>query len=412
MFTQSSLLESNPYLTSAQFATAPRRDSSMRLTKSPRVAMFDDLENLHATAFDLIHGQGSYHDWPGPHEHILDLGAIKALVERKVGALCMHRAFAPFSPRYRCYFADMAKHLVSPVFVPTSNGIKNSADILLACQALKLALTDPTITHFVIASCDADFSNLAKELREMGKCVIGLGIAGAKINTLWLNSCDMFLHLPIGDGKKPPGNGVPQGPAPAVGKPREAAAGAVKPPGGDQPRQTPAPTVSLPPKLDDQVAAYTQTLERHQLRIPPRCFQSVAFKAIAEHFAGYADRLEDRDLTCKGLEGLLELCLAAAGRPGNQREVADLRLLLYNCGVVLHQDRRWRLLVEPTPEAIDLQLARTALKHIIRKHGEPNLAAVRQLLYGAVNAPEGALLSNLLADLLKALPCPVAPKQG
>ena len=183
-----------------------------RATPTSKIVIFDDFENMHGTAFDQIHGSGAYRSWHGAQERLVDLGEMNALVEKKVGAVAMHRAFGPFSPRYRCYFDDMAKHLVSPVFVPTSNGAKNSADILLVCQAIKLCLTDPSITHFVIATCDADFSSLAKELREMGKVVVGLGIAWAKINSLWVNSCSTFLYLPIAPVKSPASNGAPAKP--------------------------------------------------------------------------------------------------------------------------------------------------------------------------------------------------------
>ena len=127
------------------------------------------------------------------------------------------------------------------------------------------------------------------------------------------------------------------------------------------------------------------------------------------------------DHTCKGLECLIERWLATAGRPVNKREATDLRLLVSGCRLIRHDAGHWRYLVKPTPESAEFAVARTVLRQIIRRHGTPNLAAIRQLLYGNPHAVEGAYLEQLSADLLKAntprreipLACPVvaAPPQ-
>ena len=51
---------------------------------------------------------------------------------------------------------------------------KNAADLLLAIQALELALTQDIAT-VVIASSDGDFAHLALRLRELGRRVVGIG---------------------------------------------------------------------------------------------------------------------------------------------------------------------------------------------------------------------------------------------
>jgi hypothetical protein len=55
---------------------------------------------------------------------------------------------------------------------------KNAADILLALDAMELALTKG-VRHFVIASSDGDFTHIAQRLREAGAKVVGAGEAKA-----------------------------------------------------------------------------------------------------------------------------------------------------------------------------------------------------------------------------------------
>ena len=69
---------------------------------------------------------------------------------------------------------------------------KNGADLLLAVQAMEFALRDG-IEAFALASSDADFSHLARRLREFGKHVMGLGEEKAKDN--FRKACARFVEL-------------------------------------------------------------------------------------------------------------------------------------------------------------------------------------------------------------------------
>lgn len=69
---------------------------------------------------------------------------------------------------------------------------KNAADILLAIDAMDLALRDG-IGGFVIASSDGDFSHVAHRLREDGRCVIGVG--EAKTPPAFRAACSAFEQL-------------------------------------------------------------------------------------------------------------------------------------------------------------------------------------------------------------------------
>lgn len=69
---------------------------------------------------------------------------------------------------------------------------KNAADILLTIDAMELALTSG-IGTFVLASSDADFTQLALRLRELGHQVQGIG--ESKASPSFLAACAGFTFL-------------------------------------------------------------------------------------------------------------------------------------------------------------------------------------------------------------------------
>lgn len=75
---------------------------------------------------------------------------------------------------------------------------KNAADLLLAIDAMELALAGDFAT-LCIASSDRDFTHLAARLREHGKCVIGVG--EDKAPHMFRAACTRFETLP---GAVPP----------------------------------------------------------------------------------------------------------------------------------------------------------------------------------------------------------------
>ena len=70
---------------------------------------------------------------------------------------------------------------------------KNSADIRLCVDAMDLAYSKDHIDTFVIVSGDSDFSPLVSKLKELGKHVIGLGLAEAT-SELLRDNCDEFIY--------------------------------------------------------------------------------------------------------------------------------------------------------------------------------------------------------------------------
>ncbi|MBB3995966.1 uncharacterized protein (TIGR00288 family) [Sulfitobacter undariae] len=71
---------------------------------------------------------------------------------------------------------------------------KNAADILLALDAMELAIVK-NVSCFVIASSDGDFTHLAARLREYGAMVIGVG--EAKATRAFRGCCNEFMELGI-----------------------------------------------------------------------------------------------------------------------------------------------------------------------------------------------------------------------
>lgn len=78
---------------------------------------------------------------------------------------------------------------------------KNAADLLLAVEAMSLALKDQLKT-LIIASSDGDFSHLASHLREQGHRLIGMG--ENKAPAAFRNACSEFTILQSARAKPPP----------------------------------------------------------------------------------------------------------------------------------------------------------------------------------------------------------------
>ncbi len=69
---------------------------------------------------------------------------------------------------------------------------KNASDLLLAIEAMELALRG-AFDHFVIATSDGDFSHLARRLRELGRPVSVVG--EAKSPVALRSACSSFHEL-------------------------------------------------------------------------------------------------------------------------------------------------------------------------------------------------------------------------
>ncbi len=70
---------------------------------------------------------------------------------------------------------------------------KNSSDMALAIQAMKILYEKPFITTFCIVSNDSDFTRLAQELKENDKTVIGMGTKNARKE--FINAFSEYIYL-------------------------------------------------------------------------------------------------------------------------------------------------------------------------------------------------------------------------
>jgi uncharacterized protein (TIGR00288 family) len=116
---------------------------------------------------------------------------LERLVEK--GKIVAKKAYADWS-RFSSYTTALHEAAIELVEIPR-RGVsgKNSADIRLVVDAIDLAYSKDHIDTFVIVSGDSDFSPLVSKLKELGKHVIGMGLADATSDLL-RDNCDEFIY--------------------------------------------------------------------------------------------------------------------------------------------------------------------------------------------------------------------------
>src|SRR5829696_2248314 len=116
---------------------------------------------------------------------------VERLVEK--GKLVVKKAYADWS-RFAQYAGSLHAAAVELVEIPKrAQTGKNSADIRMCVDAMDLAYSKDHIDTFVIVSGDSDFSPLVSKLKELGKHVIGLGLADST-SELLRDNCDEFIY--------------------------------------------------------------------------------------------------------------------------------------------------------------------------------------------------------------------------
>lgn len=124
-----------------------------------------------------------------------DRFSIERVLERLVekGKIVAKKAYADWS-RFSQYASAFHSAAVELVEIPKrSQTGKNSADIRMCVDAMDLAYSKDHIDTFVIVSGDSDFSPLVSKLKELGKHVIGLGLADST-SELLRDNCDEFIY--------------------------------------------------------------------------------------------------------------------------------------------------------------------------------------------------------------------------
>ncbi|CAN5211210.1 hypothetical protein BH11PLA2_BH11PLA2_02150 [soil metagenome] len=142
------------------------------------LAVFIDFENL-ALGFS------------GRRERFEIHKVLERLVEK--GKIVVKKAYSDWS-RFGQYTGPLHECAIELIEIPKRSVTgKNSADIRLVVDAIDLAYSKDHIDTFVIVSGDSDFSPLVSKLKELGKHVLGVGLAEATSNLL-RDNCDEFIY--------------------------------------------------------------------------------------------------------------------------------------------------------------------------------------------------------------------------
>jgi uncharacterized protein (TIGR00288 family) len=137
---------------------------------------------------------------------------LERLVEK--GKIVAKKAYADWN-RFVEYTRSLHEAAIELIEIPRRGQTgKNSADIRLCVDAMDLAYSKEHIDTFVVVSGDSDFSPLVSKLKELGKHVIGLGLADATSDLL-RDNCDEFIYYedlspPAGAGAPAIAPGVPE----------------------------------------------------------------------------------------------------------------------------------------------------------------------------------------------------------
>jgi len=186
---------------------------------SERVAVYIDFDNVVISRYDDIHGKQAWRkDDPrkrGRSANSTDpidvkLAAaqvdIRAIIDyaASFGSVSLSRAYADWSvPANAAYKDELMERALHLVQLFTASGVKNGADIRLAVDAVEDLMRHPEISHVVLVAGDSDYVPLAQSCKQLGRYVVGIGVAGSTSRAL-VSACNEFIdyaHLP---GVTPP----------------------------------------------------------------------------------------------------------------------------------------------------------------------------------------------------------------
>jgi len=158
---------------------------------APKVALYWDFENVHATLLNQQSGDTAYRNSRNsPQAPIVNLDPILDYAAT-FGDIIINRAYGNWQwfEQYRNVLMAGGVDLIQ--MFPRGQNMKNSADIRLAIDALADVFTHPHLSHVVIVSSDSDFISLAQRIKQTGRFVAGIGLDGAT-NRFWPLACSEF----------------------------------------------------------------------------------------------------------------------------------------------------------------------------------------------------------------------------
>ena len=159
--------------------------------ESPKVAIYWDFENLHATLANLKHGENAYLENRFTPQPVFVSIAPVLEYASSLGDIIIHRAYGNWQ-WFANYRHDLNANGIDLIqMFPRGQNMKNSADIRLALDVLTDIHTHSHLSHVVIVSSDSDFISLAQKIKQSGRFVAGIGVQGFT-NRFWPLACNEF----------------------------------------------------------------------------------------------------------------------------------------------------------------------------------------------------------------------------
>jgi uncharacterized LabA/DUF88 family protein len=190
-----------------------------------RVAVYIDFDNIVISRYDQRSKRGQFHkdevrkfdpaDAPDSDiarkldDATVDLGAVLDFAS-SFGTIAVSRAYAdwsvPVNASYRRQLIERAVDLVQ--LFPTVQSMKNGADIRLAVDVVEDLFRLSDLTHVVIVAGDSDYIALAQRCKQLGRYVVGIGVAGATSKAL-AAACNEFKDYDALPGLSQPSSPPP-----------------------------------------------------------------------------------------------------------------------------------------------------------------------------------------------------------
>jgi hypothetical protein len=184
---------------------------------SERVAVYLDFDNVVISRYDNVHGPQSWRQddprrfTPGTSDPLatkladarVDIGAIIDYAA-SFGTVSLSRAYADWSvPANAAYREELMARSLHLVQLFNASGTKNGADIRLAVDAVEDLMRHPEISHVVLVAGDSDYVPLAQSCKQLGRYVVGIGVAGSTSKAL-VSACNEFIDYAQLPGVVPP----------------------------------------------------------------------------------------------------------------------------------------------------------------------------------------------------------------
>ncbi|QNE47329.1 NYN domain-containing protein [Glaciihabitans sp. INWT7] len=251
-----------------------------------RVAVYIDFDNIVVSRYNQLHGarrfstDGARNFGPDSaavagaagvigtrlREATVDFGAVLDYAS-SFGPIVISRAYADWSAKanasYQKQLIDRAVDLTQ--LFPTTQAMKNGADIRLAVDVVEDLFRLDDLTHVVIVAGDSDYIALAQRCKRLGRYVVGIGVAGATSRSL-VAACDEFQDYDDLPGLVSPGE---DDSAALVDPPAEVAVTASEPP-PKTPRKQPAADRTKAPAADDD----------EPIKLSPRAATNLMIRAL------------------------------------------------------------------------------------------------------------------------------------